>query len=955
MVLDFPDWRIGYDDTQLIVQQDDTIDVMIAGADDFQFEANILHALSGSVFQQDDLTAGRVLLVGAAGILADDESLAFDGDQLAMSTQGATGGILVGGDALLYRSNADEFTTPDSLIIGGSLTAAGATLTVGLLLDNTTTGSTVDSPWLWFRGNYFDGSDYEVEAKMALVVAADPYFLFQIDATAVGGVSTEVLRVFSDGITLADTKAIRTGVADNDYFSLAAYDKDDATYRNLIRVQGGVNIPYIIVEGDTNVAFRDLDLAIWSGGDSFLDIKADGAVRITAPTFNVSGLLDVETGADIEGAVTIDLNGSTVLDVTREQTGPSGFPQQVLRLNAKATGDMSDGFGAGITFNIADDVQVAINIASIRGVRSGDDISGALEFYVDSNDQLALTLNPNKSAVFGAGATFVGQVNIETSASATMQLRSVTDDAILILDSGDDGGIEQSMVLFRADRSTKWTLVKNASNAFIFRDEVNANDIFTATPGVTSLMTWADVTHTGFVSSGDLILDNPTTGSTAHSPELYLQGNYWDGSDHDVQGSFQLVSAADPYIQVQVSDDGATPVLTTAMQIFDTTVLFSGGATLAGILVMSNNSITGTHHISVTNAAGAQIMNEAATSTNPTFIPNRADLDTGIGWLAADQLSLVAGGKMLMQITEGGVSGNTVIIFGDTITGGAVGQRTFEVLTTLNDSGAPGTNTYTMIKGNVVETDITGWTTINLIDLQVDGVPKFTVDRTGAMTLGAGATFAGDVLIGANLLKTTNHAIKQIDATWLGVRDAADTDYSGLAVQFFEIRSGGYISLSGNGDQIRGPNTDGHYASITARDTGVGLVEVARIAGAADPYFAIGGSQQYKFYNSGLFTLNDESSISTTSNNNDYYVFKAYDTGVGLVEVGRVVGAADPHVALGGSQEFKFTNAGLFGAYSVTPVAQPAHIADATDAASAITQLNLLIAAAETLGWVANA
>lgn len=47
--------------------------------------------------------------------------------------------------------------------------------------------------------------------------------------------------------------------------------------------------------------------------------------------------------------------------------------------------------------------------------------------------------------------------------------------------------------------------------------------------------------------------------------------------------------------------------------------------------------------------------------------------------------------------------------------------------------------------------------------------------------------------------------------------------------------------------------------------------------------------------------------------------------------------------------------AGTIGAFGATPVTQPAAIADATDAASAITQLNLALAALRDLGLIASA
>ena len=44
------------------------------------------------------------------------------------------------------------------------------------------------------------------------------------------------------------------------------------------------------------------------------------------------------------------------------------------------------------------------------------------------------------------------------------------------------------------------------------------------------------------------------------------------------------------------------------------------------------------------NAAGPAFLDEAASATNPTLNPNRADLDTCVGWASADVGALVAGG-----------------------------------------------------------------------------------------------------------------------------------------------------------------------------------------------------------------------------------------------------------------------------------------------------------------------
>jgi hypothetical protein len=70
-------------------------------------------------------------------------------------------------------------------------------------------------------------------------------------------------------------------------------------------------------------------------------------------------------------------------------------------------------------------------------------------------------------------------------------------------------------------------------------------------------------------------------------------------------------------------------------------VVISGATTAAGGLY-------------ALNAAGPGFLNEAATSTNPTLVPNRADLDTGVGWGTTNALSLVTAGSERMRILAGG-------------------------------------------------------------------------------------------------------------------------------------------------------------------------------------------------------------------------------------------------------------------------------------------------------------
>ena len=70
----------------------------------------------------------------------------------------------------------------------------------------------------------------------------------------------------------------------------------------------------------------------------------------------------------------------------------------------------------------------------------------------------------------------------------------------------------------------------------------------------------------------------------------------------------------------------------------------------------------GANALRSTNAAGPLIqMGEAATSTNPTLMPNRADPDTGVGWHSANKLALIAGGTLAVAIEATQISMATTV------------------------------------------------------------------------------------------------------------------------------------------------------------------------------------------------------------------------------------------------------------------------------------------------------
>jgi hypothetical protein len=76
-------------------------------------------------------------------------------------------------------------------------------------------------------------------------------------------------------------------------------------------------------------------------------------------------------------------------------------------------------------------------------------------------------------------------------------------------------------------------------------------------------------------------------------------------------------------------------------------VSFVGGTLTATMALVGD--------ICVDDAAGSCLMDEAALATNPTLVPNRADPDTGIGWVQADWLAIVTNGAETARIGQGQV------------------------------------------------------------------------------------------------------------------------------------------------------------------------------------------------------------------------------------------------------------------------------------------------------------
>jgi len=98
----------------------------------------------------------------------------------------------------------------------------------------------------------------------------------------------------------------------------------------------------------------------------------------------------------------------------------------------------------------------------------------------------------------------------------------------------------------------------------------------------------------------------------------------------------------------------------------------------------------------------------------------------------------------------------------------------------------------------------------------------------------AGGTMTGDIAMGSKGIKTTCYYLREETGYGLVIRNAADTDYANLALSNLYLKSVSSYLVHAT---INAGDYDNATLAFNARDNGVGAVEVAKLVGAADPYF----------------------------------------------------------------------------------------------------------------------
>lgn len=292
----------------------------------------------------------------------------------------------------------------------------------------------------------------------------------------------------------------------------------------------------------------------------------------------------------------------------------------------------------------------------------------------------------------------------------------------------------------------------------------------------------------------------------------------------------------------------------------------------------------------------------------------------------------------LVNSTNGAVSTPPMSLTGSWYNGGTSTTTKPQVL--IEPTGTTSTNWSTA--GTGLGVNAASGFTGNLLDLQTNGARRFAVSATGDISTPSGGLIVGSVgsrytyessglaLWPSNQPKVTINTgqfnISNLELVWTSnttaqaidlilARDAANTlaQRNGTNAQTFRI----YNTFTNSTNYERGRlEWIGNELRFGPEALGTGVVRSLGLYSGATRYQIIGSN------------------------------YNQFDKDIYMNVSNIVTGGDGFKIGTATTQKIGF--------YNATPVAQPAAVADATDAASVITQLNLLLARMRTLGLIAT-
>jgi hypothetical protein len=311
---------------------------------------------------------------------------------------------------------------------------------------------------------------------------------------------------------------------------------------------------------------------------------------------------------------------------------------------------------------------------------------------------------------------------------------------------------------------------------------------------------------------------------------------------------------------------------------------------------------------------------------------NNAGAYSGLSGVTTDGTDITLTGRFISSL-NGAASAPPGTFTGTWFTGGTATTTKPQVL--IEPTGT--TSTAWSTSGTGLGVNAASGFGGRLLDLQLNGTSNFNVDSTGRTSFPLGTAALPALYPGAD----TNTGIYSPGADQVAVATNGAgrlfVDASGN-VGFGTATPDTLAHLRGTANvTLRIEDSTGSYSDFTYNDSGTGSALII----SADPTdtgantsirFNVDGSERLRITSAGLV------GIGVTAPSSLLHLADAGNISVGTT-TGTKIGTATTQ---------------KLGFYNATPVVQPAAVADATDAATVITQLNDLLAKLRTLGIIAT-
>lgn len=260
----------------------------------------------------------------------------------------------------------------------------------------------------------------------------------------------------------------------------------------------------------------------------------------------------------------------------------------------------------------------------------------------------------------GLDWTITGDIDLTGNITVDVGDVQIGDNDFLMFGDGVGGDVSARWV--STTSLLEWLPLTDATGAFVIGNGTKNIDFKVWGGSGAGYYLLYDESEDDLILAGvnsQLELESTVNSTTTATGSIHTLGglgvalNSFFGGTLSV-GTISAINAAGPSIVNAAATDAVPTLCPNRADLtlgigWQTNVihLIVGGATEVSLsattMDMNANSITDVGDIETTNAAGPTIQNEAATTTNPTLIPNRADETTGIGWDTAELHFVISG------------------------------------------------------------------------------------------------------------------------------------------------------------------------------------------------------------------------------------------------------------------------------------------------------------------------